>query len=268
MHFWIHVTSYDLVYTTYSCCAETESVNIYPHSVYLPLSVSLVNTHTDHVQMHIHVPRDTKRARANVVQNYRMVQESGSWEAAMERLHEQVMAHPVAAGSVGADMRATYHCTMTLAYPTGKKVTVTDTLSGKLVWPPRGDVTEGSGFYSMFVAEGESQTLQEMNLAAFDAMANSNHRFGAFEETVKAMFREDMVTSKILHNPFTAYKNKHKNSQEPESLTPLQDIFEYVRPPGTEIVNNEYIKPYINSNSQHLMFPQVCPTFICRVCIF
>jgi hypothetical protein len=62
---------------------------------------------------------------------------------------------------------------------------VSDTLNGKLVWPPRGDVTEGSGFYSMFVAEGEAQTLQQLNLAAFETMANSNHRFGAFEETVK-----------------------------------------------------------------------------------
>jgi hypothetical protein len=62
---------------------------------------------------------------------------------------------------------------------------VSDTLNGKLVWPPRGDVTEGSGFYSMFVAEGEAQTLQQLNLAAFESMANSNHRFFAFEETVK-----------------------------------------------------------------------------------
>ena len=37
---------------------------------------------------------------------------------------------------------------------------MSDTLSGKLVWPPRGEFTEGSGFYAMFVAEGESKTLQ------------------------------------------------------------------------------------------------------------
>lgn len=183
------------------------------------------------------------------------MEESGGWEAAMEQVYEQVSAG--SSGGLAPDMRASYHCTMSLAFPNGRKVTVTDTLNGKLAWPPRGQATAGSGFYSMFVAEGESQTLQEMNLSAFEAMANSNHRFGAFEELVKALFRADMVTSKVAHNPFTAYRMKTKFAHEPEPLTPLQDIFEYVRPPGTEIVNNEYIKPYVNSDSSHVLYPQV-----------
>ena len=38
-----------------------------------------------------------------------------------------------------------------------------------------------------------------MNLEAFEAMANSNHRFGAFEETVSALLF-------ILHPmPYTLY---------------------------------------------------------------
>ena len=61
-----------------------------------------------------------------------------------------------------------------------------------------------------------------MNLSAFEAMANSNHRFGAFEEIVKAMFRSGMAISKIAHNPFAAYRSKYKHAQEPEPLTPFQ----------------------------------------------
>ena len=93
----------------------------------------------------------------------------------MERLHDEVLSQP-GPGGAAPDLRACYHCTMTLAFPDGNKVTVTDILNGKLVWPPRGEVTQGSWFYAMFVAEGEAQTLQEMNLSGFEAMANSNHR--------------------------------------------------------------------------------------------
>ena len=78
----------------------------------------------------------------------------------MELIRGQVLAHTSSEEGGGADMRASFHCTMTLAFPNGKKVTATDVLNGKLVWPPRGDVTPGSGFYSLFVAEGEAQTLQ------------------------------------------------------------------------------------------------------------
>ena len=90
----------------------------------------------------------------------RLVEESGGWEAAMERLHDEVLTQQQGPGGAAPDMRAAYHCTMTLAYPDGQKVTVTDVLNGKLVWPPRGEVTQGSGFYSMFVAEGEARTRQ------------------------------------------------------------------------------------------------------------
>ena len=49
---------------------------------------------------------------------------------------------------------------------------------------------------------------------------------------IKAIFRGGMAEMKILHNPFTAYTEKHKNLHEPEPISPLQDLFEYVRPPG------------------------------------
>jgi len=44
--------------------------------------------------------------------------------------------------------------------------------------------------------------------------------------------KADMADMKLLYNPFTAYNEKHKNLHEPEPITPLQDILEYVRPPG------------------------------------
>ena len=177
---------------------------------------------------------------------------------AMELLHQRLLLlqpHPndadPSASRAAIDMRATYHCTMTLAFPSGKKLTVSDALSGKLVWPPRGEATQGSGFYSIFIPEGEAQTLQEMNLGAFEAMANSNHRFGAFEEMVKGMMGADMAEVAVLYNPLAAYRDKYKHMAH-EPCTPLQDLFEYVRPPGTDIVNNEYIKPYVNDNSRHM----------------
>jgi inosine/xanthosine triphosphate pyrophosphatase family protein len=55
----------------------------------------------------------------------RLVRESGGWEGAMEALHEQLLAQqtgPPGSATAAPDMRAAYHCTMTLAYPNGKKV--------------------------------------------------------------------------------------------------------------------------------------------------
>ena len=106
----------------------------------------------------------------------RLVEESGSWEAAMELIRGQVLAHTSEEGA-GADMRASFQCTMTLAFPNGKKVTATDVLNGKLVWPPRGDVTPGSGFYSLFVAEGEVQTLQVPRRVTLNMKKNRENRY-------------------------------------------------------------------------------------------
>ena len=55
----------------------------------------------------------------------RLVRESGGWEGAMEALHEQLLAQqmgPPGSATAAPDMRAAYHCTMTLAFPNGKKV--------------------------------------------------------------------------------------------------------------------------------------------------
>jgi hypothetical protein len=42
----------------------------------------------------------------------------------MDWLHEQVKVAPGIPGTGGADMRASYQCTMTVAFPSGKKVCV------------------------------------------------------------------------------------------------------------------------------------------------
>jgi hypothetical protein len=42
----------------------------------------------------------------------------------MDWLHEQVKAAPGIPGTSVPDMRASYECTMTLAFPSGKKVCV------------------------------------------------------------------------------------------------------------------------------------------------
>lgn len=149
-----------------------------------------------------------------------------------------------------SDRKAVYECAMCFVLPNGRFVNVRDNLAGKLVWPPRGHNSFDLGFYGMFIPEGETQTLLEMDWAM---MANMNHRYATFQELVKKMFEENLVDIKMIYNPMDP---RNKKAQEPQTeCSPLQDIFEFVRPPGTVIVNNEYIKPYIQPGKQHLCYP-------------
>ena len=168
------------------------------------------------------------------------------WNRACHYLNEML------ATKEAPDRKAVYECAMCFALPNGKFVTSKDSLSGKIVWPPRGQGAFDLGFYSVFVPEGESRTLLEMEWCS---MANMNHRYYAFQELVKQMFIAELVDLKIVYNPLDT---RNKGNQDAEFETsPLQDVLEAVRPPGTAIVNNEYIKPYVQPGKQHISYPSV-----------
>ena len=165
------------------------------------------------------------------------------WKRASQVLNEILTVQGI------SDRKAQYECAMCFALPDGRFVTAKDTLAGKLVWPPRGHASFDLGFYGMFVPEGESQTLLEME---WSSMANMNHRFGAFQELVKSMFAANLVDLAMIYNPLDPCNKKEESLSE---CSPLQDVFELVRPAGTVIINNEYIKPYIQPGKQHLTYP-------------
>lgn len=82
-----------------------------------------------------------------------LVREAGGWEGARELLNQRLTAANEHEKTV--DKRAEYVCAMCWVLPDGRSVTVRDHLSGKIVWPPRGDDPQGVGFDSIFVPEGE-----------------------------------------------------------------------------------------------------------------
>mmetsp|Transcript_20875 Transcript_20875/g.69715 ORF Transcript_20875/g.69715 Transcript_20875/m.69715 type:complete len:674 (-) Transcript_20875:70-2091(-) len=166
-----------------------------------------------------------------------------SCEGILERLNDMLMDH----GS--SDKRAFFECAMTFVLPDGRSGTVTESLHGKLVWPPRGEPVEGAPFYSIFVPEGQTQTLQEMD---FYAMAGNNHRQAAFHELIQHICEEGLAD--VRQMPMEVPVSKEEKMSCPSSL---QDVVEYVRPPGTVVVNNEYIKPYVRPDDDVLDYPQL-----------
>ncbi len=74
-----------------------------------------------------------------------------------------------------ADRRASFVCTLCLAWPDGATDTFEGRSSGVLVWPPRG--TNGFGYDPMFQPDGDSRTYGEMSP---DEKHATNHRARAF----------------------------------------------------------------------------------------
>ncbi len=95
--------------------------------------------------------------------------------AAMERVEH-------ALGS-GADRRARFVSTLTLAWPDGHLETHEGRVTGTLVWPPRGD--NGFGYDPMFRPDGHEMTFGEM---APDDKHAISHRADAFRKLIDACF--------------------------------------------------------------------------------
>ena len=84
------------------------------------------------------------------------------------------------------DRRASFICVLVVAWPDGKECAFEGTVSGQLVWPPRGE--RGFGYDPMFVADGHTMTFGEMDPDAKHAIS---HRAGAFRQLVTTCLRPE-----------------------------------------------------------------------------
>ena len=78
---------------------------------------------------------------------------------------------------------ARFCCTLCLAWPDGHDEIFEGTVSGRIVWPMRGEL--GFGFDPIFMPDGEAQTFGEMVPARKHAMS---HRANAFAKLVAECF--------------------------------------------------------------------------------
>ena len=83
------------------------------------------------------------------------------------------------------DRTAAFICALALAWPDGHAEVFEGSVSGEIVWPPRGD--KGFGYDPIFVADGETQTFAEIDPARKHAMS---HRADAFHQLVAASFAD------------------------------------------------------------------------------
>lgn len=79
--------------------------------------------------------------------------------------------------------RATFNCTLCLAWPDGHDELFVGKVDGRLTWPMRGDL--GFGYDPMFIPNGYDITFGEMDPETKHAMS---HRADAFDQLVKACF--------------------------------------------------------------------------------
>jgi len=75
----------------------------------------------------------------------------------MRRVEDALQA---ANATTPAERRGSFNATLCLAHPDGREAVYEGTVSGTLVWPPRGD--KGFGFDPVFMPDGFDQTFGEM----------------------------------------------------------------------------------------------------------
>ncbi|WP_298499258.1 RdgB/HAM1 family non-canonical purine NTP pyrophosphatase [uncultured Maritimibacter sp.] len=79
--------------------------------------------------------------------------------------------------------RASFNCTLCLAWPDGHDEIFDGQVSGRLTWPPRGE--QGFGYDPMFIPDGFDVTFGEMDPAKKHDMS---HRAVAFAKLVEGCF--------------------------------------------------------------------------------
>ncbi len=82
-----------------------------------------------------------------------------------------------------ADRTAHFVSVLSLAWPDGHVDSFEGRVTGRLVWPPRGD--RGFGYDPMFLPDGRSQTFGEMDPQGKHQIS---HRADAFRKLVEACF--------------------------------------------------------------------------------
>lgn len=79
--------------------------------------------------------------------------------------------------------QAAFMCALSIVWPDGHDETVEGTVTGNLVWPPRG--TNGFGYDPIFIADGYEMTFGEMELDTKHAIG---HRADAFAKLLHRCF--------------------------------------------------------------------------------
>ncbi len=100
--------------------------------------------------------------------------------AAMARVWDEVRKSGLAADTKPT---ARFVAALCLCWPDGECVSVTGTVEGTLVWPPRG--TLGFGYDPIFVPNGENKTFGEM---VPEEKTPLTHRARAFAKLIEACF--------------------------------------------------------------------------------
>jgi len=96
---------------------------------------------------------------------------------AMQKVEDALQA------SGSSDRQAAFMCALSLVWPDGHDETVEGTVTGALVWPPRGQ--NGFGYDPVFVADGYDITFGEMDPDKKHAIG---HRADAFAKLLHRCF--------------------------------------------------------------------------------
>jgi len=106
---------------------------------------------------------------------------SKDFAAAMARVRREVLAR---GGWTAPGPRANFTAVLCLAWPDGTSAVFTGEVSGRLVWPARGD--RGFGYDPMFVADGQALTFGEMEQEEKHAISHRARAFEAFRRACLA----------------------------------------------------------------------------------
>ncbi len=82
-------------------------------------------------------------------------------------------------------------------------------------------------------------------MVGWEVMRRGEGRYAAFQELVKAMFVKQLVGVRMTYNPFL--KHRDVDDQERSTTSPLQDLFEFVRPPGAPSAPGTIASAYATS---------------------
>lgn len=101
--------------------------------------------------------------------------------AAMQRVHDSL--------DDKTDRSAAFICALALGWPDGHVESFEGRITGKIVWPARGD--KGFGYDPIFVPDGYEITFAEMNAQTKQTIS---HRARAFEQLVQNCFSPASAT--------------------------------------------------------------------------
>ena len=111
----------------------------------------------------------------------------GDFDKAMQRVHDELKRVGVkdfGAKDLGAtDLSAQFICALAVVWPDGDEVCVEGRASGRISWPPRGNL--GFGYDAIFQPDGYHQSFGEMAPQEKHAMS---HRADAFAQLLQQVF--------------------------------------------------------------------------------